>query len=78
MHDDLVRDIYERLGGIQAKLDDVRAIRDTAEAAQLVAQEALLKAESNARAVEKLEATNKWAIGIMIPVVLFILGYIFI
>lgn len=78
MQDDLVRDIYERLGGIQAKLDDVRAIRDTADAAQLGAKEALLKAESNARAIEKLEATNKWAIGIMIPVALFILGYIFI
>ncbi|WP_060210491.1 hemolysin XhlA family protein [Sporosarcina koreensis] len=78
MHDDLVRDIYERLGGIEAKLDDVRAIRNTADAAQLVAKEALLKAESNGRDIEKLESTLKWAIGIIIPVVLFILGYIFI
>lgn len=81
MHDDLVRDIYERLGGIQAKLDDVVTIRNTANEADKKASEANHKADENARAIEGLSATLKWAIGIiatiLVPLTLFVLGKIF-
>ena len=81
MNDDLVRDIYERLGGIQAKLDDVRAIRETAHEADKKADKALQQSDENARDIAGLSATLKWAIGIiasiLVPVTLFVLGKIF-
>ncbi len=82
MQDDLVRDIYERLGGIQAKLDDVRAIREVSHEADKKASEALQKSDENSRAIAGLSATLKWAIGIiatvLVPLTLFVLGKVFI
>lgn len=80
MNDDLIRDIYERLGGIQAKLDDVRAIRETAHTADKKASEALSKSEENARNLASINATMKWAIGLLtsavVPIAIFIIGQI--
>lgn len=82
MQDDLVRDIYERLGGIQAKLDDVVTIRNTANEADKKADKALQKSDENSRTIAALSATLKWAIGIiatiLVPLTLFVLGKIFI
>lgn len=81
MNDDLVRDIYERLGGIQAKLDDVVTIRNTANEADKKANEALQKSDENARNLAGLTSTMKWAIGLLasavVPMAIFILGQLF-
>ena len=81
MNDELIRDIYERLGGIQAKLDDVRAIREVSHAADKKASEALQKSDENARNIANISATMKWAIGItasvVVPLAIFVLGQIF-
>lgn len=81
MNDDLVRDIYERLGGIQAKLDDVVAIRKTSHEADKKADKALVKSDENARSIASLTATLKWSIGItasiVVPMAIFVLGKIF-
>jgi len=70
MEDNLVRDIYERLGGIEAKLDDVRQIRNTANEANRKADLALNKSQENNKNIESLANTIKWGFGIVVTVVL--------
>lgn len=69
MNDDLVRDVYERLGGIEAKLDDVRFIRDTANEAHRQAASAKHTALENEKDIERLTATIKWAISLIAPAI---------
>lgn len=69
MNEDLTRDIYQRLGGIEAKLDDVRQIRDTANEAEKKAELAQKQSEENSRNIDKLSSTLKWAFGIIVTIV---------
>ena len=60
-------DVYQRLGGIEAKIDDVRQIRKTATEADAKADKALLLSEQNAEEIDgmKSEAVvqRRWLIG---------------
>lgn len=78
MDNELIRDIYERMGRMEAKLDDVRAIRETADEAKDIAQRAEQKTDNNTAAIAQLGSTIKWAIGSSVPLFIFILGYIFV
>lgn len=70
MDDNLTRDIYERLGGIEAKLDDVRQIRDTANRAEKEAEIAHRQSKVNSKDLEKLTGTIKWGFGLIVAVVI--------
>lgn len=78
MDDDLIRDVYQRLGGIEAKIDDIKSIRLTAENAAVVANRAEQKSDVNTRNIDNINANLKWGFGIVItilvPIVIFILG----
>lgn len=81
MNDEIMRDLYERLGGIEAKLDDVRAIRSTANEADKKADMASQIAKNNSKDIQRLISTLKWAFGlvasILVPVALAVLKIIF-
>ena len=62
-------EVLERLARIETKLDNYEIVRDKAE-------RALLKAQSNAKLIEKMEANNKWAWGFMLTLAVTIIGYI--
>ena len=72
MNEELTRDIYQRLGGIEAKLDDVRFIRDTANDAQKKAEMAQQTAEDNDKNLDNLTSTMKWAFGLIVPTIVSI------
>lgn len=78
---DLVRDIYQKLGGIEAKIDDVRSIRDTANEANTTAKTALRMAESHEeefKEMRKESAINRrWLIGLIVTVSISIVGGLF-
>lgn len=80
MNDDLIRDVYQRLGGIEAKLDDIKSIRQTAEIANATAVRAEQKSDTNARAISSINANLKWGFGLIagaiVPITIFILGQI--
>lgn len=87
MNDELIRDIYQRLGGIEAKIDDIKSIRTTADNAQAVANRAEQKADTNAKDIEEIReemaearkeaATNKrWLVGTIITTASAIIGFI--
>lgn len=78
MHEELIRDIYERMGRMEAKLDDVRAIREKSDEALDTARRAEQKSDTNAQDIAKLSGTIKWSIGTCVPLLLFVLGKIFI
>lgn len=74
MEDSLVRDIYQRLGGIEAKIDDFRTVRETANQADATANQALRLAESHEEALKEMRSeTNnnrRWLIGTVVGGVL--------
>ncbi|MCL1701638.1 hemolysin XhlA family protein [Lysinibacillus sp. Bpr_S20] len=61
MGDELVRNIYERLGGIEAKIDDIRDIRQTADNAKDIAEEALASTKSAHHRLNKIDKIVWWA-----------------
>jgi len=81
MNEEILRDLYERMGRLEAKIDDVRSIRETADSAFRLAEKAMIKAEDNESDINKLASTLKWTTGTiltaLIPLVLFVLGKIF-
>lgn len=81
MNDELIRDIYQRLGGIEAKVDDIRAIRNTANDAHATAERALQVAERAEEAIEGIRTdqsnNRRWLIGLVVSTVFSILGVIF-
>jgi Haemolysin XhlA len=81
MNEDILRDLYERMGRLEAKIDDVRSIRETADSAYRLAEKAMVKAEDNENDINKLSSTLKWTTGtiltVLVPLVLFVLGKIF-
>ncbi|MGE7843959.1 hemolysin XhlA family protein [Lysinibacillus sp. NPDC093712] len=80
MEDSLVRDIYQRLGGIEAKLDDVRAIRQTANIADATANQALRLAESHEEELKEMRAeasaNRRWLIGTIIGGIFSTIGVV--
>jgi len=87
MNDELIRDIYQRLGGIEAKIDDVKSIRTTADNAQAVANRAEQKSDTNAKDIEDIReemaearkensANRRWLIGTIIGMVSTVIGFI--
>lgn len=81
MNEDILRDLYERMGRLEAKIDDVRSIREAADSAFRLAEKAMVKAEDNESDINKLSSTLKWTTGTiltaLIPLLLFVLGKIF-
>lgn len=61
MNDDLTRDVYTRLGAIEAKLDNINHIRDTAIRAEDKADEALSSTKSAHHRLNKLDKIVWWA-----------------
>ncbi|WP_346235746.1 hemolysin XhlA family protein [Lysinibacillus telephonicus] len=60
MGEDLVRNIYERLGAIEAKIDDVRDIRLTAENAEDIATKAFESTKSAHHRLDKIDKIIWW------------------
>lgn len=60
MGEELVRNIYERLGAIEAKLDGVNQIRDTAHRAEDKADEALASTKSAHHRLNKIDKVIWW------------------
>lgn len=67
-------DVYERLGGIDAKIDDFRTIRETANRAEATAEQALTLSQRNETELKDMrtETNNnrRWLIGTVIGGVL--------
>lgn len=61
MGDDLVRDVYERLGAIGEKLDGINHIRDTVNRAEDKADEALASTKSAHKRIDKIDKVIWWA-----------------
>ncbi|WP_421663382.1 hemolysin XhlA family protein [Lysinibacillus telephonicus] len=77
MGEDLVRNIYERLGAIEAKIDDVRDIRLTAENAEDIASKALESTKSAHHRLDKIDRIIWWVSTTVIgAVILALLGLI--
>lgn len=73
-------DVYERLGGIDAKIDDFRTIRETANQASATAEQALTLGQRNESAIKDMQTetnTNRrWLIGTVVGGVLSVLSVI--
>ncbi|WP_427110851.1 hypothetical protein [Lysinibacillus xylanilyticus] len=78
-------DVYQRLGGIEAKIDDVKSIRVTADDAKSTAQRAEQKSDANGVDIKEIRseiadsrkesANNKrWLIGTIITTALTVVG----
>lgn len=76
-HDVMIK-IHERLGRIEAKIDDINSIRSTADEAYRIAERAEQRSTDNSNDIERLGATIKWGVGITVTISLFVLGKIFI
>lgn len=76
MNDDqsVLLDVYQRLGGIEAKIDDFRTIRETANQASATAEQALTLGQRNEAELKDMrtETNNnrRWLIGTVIGGVL--------
>lgn len=79
MNDDqsVLLDVYQRLGGIEAKIDDFRTIRETANQASATAEQALTLGQRNEAELKDMrtETNNnrRWLIGIIITVVISVI-----
>lgn len=66
----ILLDVYQRLGGIEAKIDDVRQIRQTANEADAKAETALLLARQNDEELAEMRkdavVNKRWLIGTII------------
>lgn len=80
MEDSLVRDIYQRLGGIEAKIDDFRTIRETANQASATAEQALTLGQRNEAELKDMrtETNNnrRWLIGTIITAAFSVVGVV--
>lgn len=87
MNDELIRDIYQRLGGIEAKIDDVKSIRIVADNAQATANRAEQKSDTNAKNIEDIRgemaetkkeanANKRWLIATIISTALTLAGLV--
>lgn len=66
----ILLNVYERLGAIEAKVDDVRQIRQTADNADAKADRALLISEQNSESISEMQkeatAQKRWLVGTII------------
>lgn len=82
MNDDqsVVRDVYQRLGGIEAKIDDFRTVRETANQANATADQALALGQRNEAEIKEMrtETNNnrRWLIGTIITAAFSIVGVV--
>lgn len=80
MEDSLVRDIYQRLGGIEAKIDDFRTVRETANQANATADQALTLGQRNEAELKEMRtetnANRRWLIGTIIAAAFSIVGVV--
>lgn len=82
MNDDqsVLLDVYQRLGGIEAKIDDFRTIRETANQASATAEQALTLGQRNEAELKDMRAetsnNRRWLIGTIITVVFSVVGVV--
>lgn len=82
MNDDqsVLLDVYQRLGGIEAKIDDFRAVRETANQANATADQALTLGQRNETAINEMRTetnTNRrWLIGTIITAAFSVVGVV--
>lgn len=66
----ILLDVYQRLGAIESKVDDVRQIRQTADNADAKADRALLISEQNSESIVEMRkeavAQKRWLIGTIV------------
>lgn len=76
----VILDVYQRLGGIEAKIDDFRTVRETANQADATANQALRLAESHEDALKEMRSeTNnnrRWLIGTIITAAFSVVGVV--
>lgn len=77
MGEELIRNIYERLGGIEAKLDGINQVRDTAQraeskadSAQDIADKALESTKSAHHRLDKIDKIIWWVTTTIIGMVI--------
>lgn len=63
-----IMDVREWLARLDAKLDTVGEVKETANQAEKTADKALALAKENAREIEEMKANNKWIWGTLISV----------
>ncbi|MEK4425852.1 hemolysin XhlA family protein [Solibacillus sp. FSL K6-1523] len=73
MGDDLVRNVYERLGAIEAKIDGFTQVREVAYRAEDKADEALASTKSAHHRLNKLDKIVWWAATTIIGAVILAL-----
>lgn len=82
MNDDqsVLLDVYQRLGGIEAKIDDFRTIRETANQASATAEQALTLGQRNEAELKDMrtETNNnrRWLIGTIITAAFSVVGVV--
>lgn len=82
MNDDqsVLLDVYQRLGGIEAKIDDFRTIRETANQASVTAEQALTLSQRNEAELKDMrtETNNnrRWLIGTIITAAFSVVGVV--
>lgn len=80
-------DVYQRLGGIEAKIDDIKSIRSTADNAQATANRAEQKSDTNSKNIEEIRTemaetkkeanvNRRWLIGMIVTTVLTLAGLV--
>lgn len=78
---DIAIKIFDRLGQIDGKLSGLEQIRQRADDAYDQSNKAFGMAEDNEQKIQDLKTTLKWvagfASGILVPFILFVLGFIF-
>jgi len=74
---DKISDIREWLVRIDTKMDHMADIKRTADEANVKADKAVSMSEENAKDIEGIKKTTHWAIGLIVPSVLTIVGILF-
>lgn len=72
-----VVEIFERLGSIEAKIDNINSIRDVAYDADKKAEQAVSQASNNMSHITRLENNFKWAVGLIVSIVVPIAVIVF-
>ncbi|GAA3723375.1 hypothetical protein GCM10022378_11890 [Salinicoccus jeotgali] len=79
---DIAIKIFDRLGQIDGKLSGLEQIRERADEAYDKSNKAFDMCQHNEKKVKELKLTLKWAAGfaagILVPFIIFVLGFIFI
>jgi hypothetical protein len=65
-----ISDIREWLVRIDTKVDFLNEVRTTAERAEQKADKALQSTEVNKEAINKMQTTTKWAVGLLVTAII--------